>query len=146
MIKLIIVLSLYKIIFDTVIFILLSRYEIPFADLSGEEIVYTIAEKFYQGNSISASDKLLGDFRKGFMGYCSLEAPEMIGKEKEEKEAKLIARKLKTAQTLADKRLEFGIGQQLGEEIVRDENGVEIVRKPKNIVSLDVGKGDYEGW
>ena len=80
------------------------------------------------------------------MGYCSLEAPEMIGKEKEEKEAKLIARKLKTAQTLADKRLEFGIGQQLGEEIVRDENGVEIVRKPKNIVSLDVGKGDYEGW
>ena len=80
------------------------------------------------------------------MGYCSLEAPEMIGKEKEEKEAKLIARKLKTAQTLADKRLEFGIGQQLGEEVVRDENGVEIVRKPKNIVSLDVGKGDYEGW
>lgn len=113
--------------------------------------MYTIAEKFYQGNSISASDKLLGDFRKGFMGYCSLEAPEMIGREKEEKDAKLLARKVKNAQTLADKRIEFGTGQQLpgqsaGEEIIRDENGAEISRKPKSIVSLDVGKGDYEGW
>lgn len=113
--------------------------------------MYTIAEKFYQGNSISASDKLLGDFRKGFMGFCSLEAPEMIGREKEEKEAKILARKLKTAQSIADRRAEFGTGQQLPgqpvtEEIVRDENGVEISRKPKTIVSLDVGKGDYEGW
>lgn len=129
----------------------MCRYEIPFPDLTGEEIVYTIAEKFYQGNSISASDKLLGDFRKGFMGYCSLEAPEMIGREKEEKDAKLLARKVKTAQTLADKRIEFGTGQQLpgqsvSEEIIRDEDGVEISRKPKSIVSLDVGKGDYEGW
>lgn len=117
--------------------------------------MYTIAEKFYQGNSISASDKLLGDFRKGFMGFCSLEAPEMIGREKEEKDAKLLARKLKTAQAIADRRIEFGTGQQLPgqsaglgstDEIIRDENGVEISRKPKNIVSLDVGKGDYEGW
>jgi hypothetical protein len=124
------------------------RYEIPFPDLTGEEIVYTIAEKFYQGNSISASDKLLGDFRKGFMGFCSLEAPEMIGREKEEKDAKMLARKMKTAQTLADKRIEFGSGQQIpgqtvGEELTFDENGD---RKPKNIISLDVGKGDYEGW
>ena len=128
-------------------FFLMTRYEIPFADLTGEEIVYTIAEKFYQGNSISASDKLLGDFRKGFMGFCSLEAPAMIGKEKEEKDAKLLARKIKNAQTLADKRIEFGLGQQIGvEPIIRDENGEEISRKPKSIVSLDVGKGDYEGW
>lgn len=128
-------------------FLYVNRYEIPFADLSGEEIVYTIAEKFYQGNSISASDKLLGDFRKGFMGFCSLEAPAMIGKEKEEKDAKLLARKIKNAQILADKRIEFGIGQQIGvDEIIRDENGDEIIRKPKTIISLDVGKGDYEGW
>lgn len=53
-----------------------SRYELPdFHVMSGEEVVYAVAEKYYKGNSVSAADKLLGDFRKGFMGFGSLEAP-----------------------------------------------------------------------
>eukprot|EP01037_Dinobryon_pediforme_P042414 gene42414-52767_t len=38
------------------------RYGIPFDTLSGEEIVFEVAKKFYKGNSISAADKLLSDF------------------------------------------------------------------------------------
>jgi len=115
-----------------------DRYEIQFDEMTGEEIVYEIAEKFYQGNSVSASDKLLGDFRKGFMGYCSLEAPAAINREKEEKDAKKLAMKIKAAELKAAERLEF----KTGDQIKADAIGL-----PKiGASSLDVGKGDYEGW
>lgn len=52
-----------------------ERYNFKFNDMTGEEIVYQVAESMYQGNSISAADKLLGDFRKGYFGYGSLEFP-----------------------------------------------------------------------
>eukprot|EP01038_Epipyxis_sp_PR26KG_P014669 gene14669-19707_t len=52
---------------------IIERYDMPFDSLSGEEIVYNVAERYYQGNTISAADKLLGDFRKGLLGYGSLE-------------------------------------------------------------------------
>ena len=52
-----------------------ERYNFKFNDMTGEEIVYEVAESMYQGNSISAADKLLGDFRRGYFGYGSLEFP-----------------------------------------------------------------------
>lgn len=52
-----------------------ERYNFKFNDMTGEEIVYQVAESMYQGNSISAADKLLGDFRRGYFGYGSLEYP-----------------------------------------------------------------------
>jgi ribosome biogenesis GTPase A len=50
-----------------------ERYKFSFHDKTGEEIVYQLSESSYHGNLISASDKLLGDFRRGFLGSCSLE-------------------------------------------------------------------------
>ena len=64
--------------------------EEKFLDLTGEDIVYRFANKQYQGNLISAADKLLGDFRKGFLGFSSLEAPpkSYFDMEKQNKENK----------------------------------------------------------
>jgi len=54
---------------------IIERYKFPFNDLSGEDIVHNVATRLYRGNSISASDKILSDFRKGYMGFGSLESP-----------------------------------------------------------------------
>jgi len=52
-----------------------GRYGLPFRSLSGEEIVLQIADKYFHGNPTSAADRLLGDFRRGHYGHCSMEAP-----------------------------------------------------------------------
>jgi ribosome biogenesis GTPase A len=105
-----------------------DRYEIPYSDMTGEQIVYEVAEKFYQGNSISAADKLLGDFRKGLLGHVSLEAP-----------------------VLREKKGKAGSSGSSGEG--GNDSVYEAAASATNgsgkggpVVSLDVGKGDYEGW
>ena len=50
-----------------------KRYKIPFRSLSTEAIFEHIAENLCQDCDISAANKLLGDFRKGLMGYNILE-------------------------------------------------------------------------
>jgi len=52
-----------------------ARYGLPLRSLSGEDIVLQVADKYFHGNATSAADRLLGDFRKGHYGLCSLEAP-----------------------------------------------------------------------
>jgi ribosome biogenesis GTPase A len=52
-----------------------ARYNIEFDKMTGEEIVYELAKMYYQGNSVSSADKLLGDFRKGLLVWGSLECP-----------------------------------------------------------------------
>lgn len=54
---------------------ILARYDFKFDELTGEEVVFEVAQRYYQGNSVSAADKLLGDFRKGLLGFSSLESP-----------------------------------------------------------------------
>lgn len=54
---------------------IMERYKLPFSEMTGDEIVLTIAEKLCQGNAIGGADKLLSDFRGGALGRCSLEAP-----------------------------------------------------------------------
>ena len=53
-----------------------ERYSLDFDSMTGEEILYQVAQKNYKGNMISAADKLLGDFRKNLLGFGSLESPE----------------------------------------------------------------------
>ena len=53
-----------------------ERYNLDFDSMTGEEILYQVAQKKYKGNMISAADKLLGDFRKNLLGFGSLESPE----------------------------------------------------------------------
>lgn len=52
-----------------------ERYKIDFDQMTGEDIVYQLAKIYYHGNTVSAADKLLGDFRKGLLVWGSLEAP-----------------------------------------------------------------------
>ncbi|CAM9867311.1 unnamed protein product [Ectocarpus sp. 12 AP-2014] len=52
-----------------------TRYGIDPRRHSGEEYLHLVAQKMYFGEKNSAADKLLGDFRKGHLGFLSLEAP-----------------------------------------------------------------------
>jgi ribosome biogenesis GTPase A len=109
---------------------IVQRYDMPFNEMTGEEIVYNIAEKFYHGNSISAADKLLGDFRKNLLGFGSLEAPPILVKGKANK-----SRQERQQEELEEIDLDSFHGE---EEIP--------VEKTKPVVNLDVGKGNYDGW
>jgi ribosome biogenesis GTPase A len=106
------------------------RYELPFDEMTGEEIVYTVADKFYHGNQISAADRLLGDFRKNLMGYGSLEATPKKSKtegaeggRKEGESRSLVSEKESSKEEMGEKKVEAGV-----------------------VRGLDVGRGDYEGW
>ena len=115
---------------------LCNRYKLPFSDMTGEEIIHEVAETYYKGNSISASDKILGDFRRGFMGLTSLEAPDMsslykgtslLDNERQEKVEK--AKKEKQDQQPLKTGEEKSTGTGTGD-----------------LFSLDVGRGEYDGW
>ena len=102
---------------------IVSRYDLPnFSDMNGEEIVYEIAERYCQGNSISAADKLLGDFRKNMLGWGSLEYPTIDRSKQTVKEDTNI--------------------------ITKDTTNTNTTKKVNNLDdnNLDVGKGNYEGW
>eukprot|EP00600_Ochromonadales_sp_CCMP1393_P008839 CAMPEP_0174955012 /NCGR_PEP_ID=MMETSP0004_2-20121128/748_1 /TAXON_ID=420556 /ORGANISM="Ochromonas sp., Strain CCMP1393" /LENGTH=380 /DNA_ID=CAMNT_0016202899 /DNA_START=169 /DNA_END=1312 /DNA_ORIENTATION=+ len=100
---------------------IIKRYKMPYDEMNGEEILYEIANKVYRGNTISAADKILGDFRKGLLKYGSLEAPD-LGR----------AGDATTAVEDAPRQPEIGGG-------VASEAS-------KAFQSLDIGKGNYEGW
>ena len=135
---------------------IIERYGLPYSDLTGEQIVYDVAEKFYQGNSISAADKLLGDFRKGFVGYGSLEAPATLvpkagsgdksgtvrrvtGEEEEEEGASVLSEEeLEGLMLSLD---EADLPPLALEEASGDKKGQGLGQG-----TLDVGKGNYEGW
>lgn len=52
---------------------ILERFGIPLDTLTGEETVNRLADAQYGGNALAAADRLLGDFRKGLLGFGSLE-------------------------------------------------------------------------
>ena len=113
--------------------------------------MYDVAQKFYRGNTTAASDKLLGDFRRGFLGYCSLEAPGMAEKiiaDKKEERKKLNAIKsnLKQIQQQEPLRSDYVTKYDIGDKVYKDESGDVIVRKNKKPISLDLFHGNYEGW
>ncbi len=55
--------------------VLRSRYRLDAKPVSGEEYVYNLGNKRYQGNRERAALQLLNDFRKGLMGAIPLEFP-----------------------------------------------------------------------
>jgi hypothetical protein len=181
--------------------IILERYEMPFNEMTGEEIVYAVAEKNYQGNVISSSDRLLGDFRKGMLGLVSLESPPPYlkqtptssskkGKDSTEQQLDSHASRNKDIMTVKRRRQEdAGSGGDAygdeeeddneaegddgdtvgdGEGQAKREGGVSVVGEkkrnlatssssssssssaqpplPKPRSSLDIGRGNYDGW
>lgn len=117
---------------------ILARYDIPFNKMTGEEIVYEIAQKLYLGNSVSAADKILGDFRRGFMGKISLEIPPMLLSSGN-------GRDVRRPPPLQRKHLE----DEEGDEVVEEsevEGDTDSYKKKKLSLDLDIGKGNYDGW
>lgn len=106
-----------------------DRYNIPFDEMNGEEIIYRIAQDTYQGNTISSADKVLGDFRKGFLGYGSLEAPLMDRSHEVRYDRDKIS--------LSSSVVKDGMGG--------GKNSLE-KNTPKEFETLDIGRGNYDGW
>ena len=92
--------------------------------------MYEIAKKMYGGNEISAADKLLGDFRRGFMGLCSLEVPPVIASRRR--------RALTSEDSL--KRAGEKVEGREGEAAITQSKGAD------NADGLDIGRGNYDGW
>ena len=136
--------------------------------MSGDEIVFEVARKLYKGNAISASDRLLSDFRKGFLGYGSLEAPidgqkwplqSDKGDQEEDEEVVVGA----TSRRVGGIHHLFGKQQEQAARSVNDDNDDNEVaavdddddsNNSNSIVDTTsgsplmggVGRGKYEGW
>jgi ribosome biogenesis GTPase A len=54
---------------------LVTRYDLDALDMTGEEFIYNLAEKNYQGDKEKAARQILNDFRKGYLGGLALEFP-----------------------------------------------------------------------
>ena len=108
-----------------------ERYQLNFSAMKGEEIVYQIAEKMYSGNMISAADRLLGDFRRGFLGKVSLEIPPSLIKDS-------------SVDIVHDERSIDKDALFVNKHDYFDESRGEYVFKEKS--NLDIGRGNYEGW
>ena len=102
-----------------------DRYKMPAFDvMTGEEIVDRLALTVYKGNQISAADRLLADFRKGYMGGGSLEAPSSITGSKKSKN-----------------KDDDG---EMKDLVIGKTHELIDMRNVGN--GLDVGKGNYDGW
>jgi ribosome biogenesis GTPase A len=131
-----------------------DRYGIPFRSMSGEEIVHEVAERFYKGNSISAADKLLGDFRRGFLGSSSLEAPiDSPLWTKPSEAARIDAEALAKAERKAEAKAAREASETSNSNSNSNESGSTDGDKDKKKAegmrfgaSLDIGKGNYDGW
>ena len=113
-----------------------NRYKIPnFESYSGEEIIDRIAQTMYRGNTISAADKVLGDFRKGYLGGGSLEAPPS---------PKNVSSKPKST-----KKINGGYEEETSKTftiVESGENGDITGVDLEDIQVSDVGRGNYDGW
>ena len=97
--------------------------------------MYEVAKNMYDGNSISAADKILGDFRKGLLGHCSLEAPPVVLK----RQSRTQDKPTKLAQ---DGSVSSEAGQAAAGAIETSDDG----KSSAGTNGLDIGKGNYDGW
>lgn len=136
--------------------------------------MFEVAKKFYKGNSISAADKLLSDFRKGFLGFGSLECPSeapllpisatdrlSAATIKESKKAELkrenriginheitasIAAAEKELDELEEERIELTSEEGITFEEVEIAEAATPLIKTDTSLSRNIGRGKYEGW
>ncbi|RYH20174.1 ribosome biogenesis GTPase YlqF [archaeon] len=113
-----------------------ERYKIPFRSMTGEEIVYQFAEERYKGNSISAADKLLGDFRKDMLKYASLEAPPL-----DKLQLRANVDVVEVEENFEEDERDLDIEED-------EDRDLESASRKRNAatVNLDIGRGDYNGW
>jgi hypothetical protein len=117
-----------------------ERYKLPFDEMTGDEVVHAVAEDVYKGNSISAADKILGDFRKGLMKYGSLEAAVLSRRPLAQSSSSCNGGKKIDS---ASQQAAGGKGDRVADAgVTRSGKGTRGPSFPK----IDVGKGNYEGW
>jgi hypothetical protein len=127
---------------------ILARYEFAFDQCTGEEIVHKLAEFKYKDNDISAADKLLGDFRKGFMGFSSLESVPLLPSGGIRCNAKNAIRTLKSK----DSKLSVSTSS------LKSTHSIDEIENNKGVLSnlngdiesesipVAIGRGNYDGW
>ena len=96
------------------------RYKVDILRLSGEEAVARIAETQYQDQEINAGQKILADFRKLELGRIALEYPPNLRRRSSDAPAEESTVSTSTAETK--------------------------VSVAPTLPSLDIARGDYEGW
>lgn len=96
------------------------RYKVDILRLSGEEAVARIAETQYQDQEINAGQKILADFRKLELGRIALEYPPNLRRRSSDVPAEDPA-----ASTSATEA---------------------VMPTAPTLPSLDIARGDYEGW
>ena len=114
-----------------------------FDSASGEEVIDRIAQTQYRGNAVSAADKVLGDFRKGYLGGGSLEAPPSISR------SKAIAGGEDTQEGETGHILKYDetLGVDVTKEGTRDGSTGGGGDNSGSLTTIsDVGRGNYDGW
>mmetsp|Transcript_6782 Transcript_6782/g.8917 ORF Transcript_6782/g.8917 Transcript_6782/m.8917 type:complete len:437 (+) Transcript_6782:78-1388(+) len=94
-----------------------ERYRIDIFSHSGESYLYEVAQKHYKGSTQSAGDRILSDFRKGYLGLICLETPPPIEED-------------------------HGIQMTDVSTISKDKN----LQRLSGEGSVSIGRGDFEGW
>lgn len=143
--------------------LLRDRYQLDFHTMTGEEIVFEVAERTYKGNMISAADRLLGDFRRGLMGRVSLEVPAVqrvgggegrdsagdkrhqYGTIDEMEEDEELRREARAEPGTGYRRAAAPAGTDPDPRTPGTETETETVRN-KERPNLDIGRGQYDGW
>ncbi|CAM9584744.1 unnamed protein product [Scytosiphon promiscuus] len=125
-----------------------KRYGLDPRRHSGEEYLHLVAQKMYFGEKNSAADKLLGDFRKGYLGALSLEAPPRANADHNRLPLKPGAERggasgagAGTARDTAGRPMGGGV-RNAGDG---DGSEVEFGAAAKEAREF-VGTGDFEGW
>lgn len=114
-----------------------ERYALPFQTMKGEHIVTHIANKFFNGNTTSAADRLLGDFRKGHLGLCSMEIPPLLNLEKSLHTSSLPRNQIQESGQLADAEKH---------RVASADSELEFDRAGEKHFSFSVGKGKFDGF
>ena len=105
-------------------------------------MLYNLAELRYQGNVLSAADKVLSDFRKNLLTYGSLERPPIIGL------TSLKRMKQNMDSGSIEMESELIHKNHLNSLNLLKTNELSVVSavSDEDIESLDVGRGNYDGW
>jgi ribosome biogenesis GTPase A len=128
-----------------------NRYKLDFSKMTGDEIVYQIAETSCQGNTLSAADKLLSDFRKNMFTYASLEFPVGVSLSSMKPRSRTQMPKESSSSTTEIKREELLPLTATAKKRVLSKAKVmntEFDQKAldEDISALDIGRGNFDGW
>eukprot|EP00602_Paraphysomonas_sp_CaronLab_P008082 CAMPEP_0185036352 /NCGR_PEP_ID=MMETSP1103-20130426/29207_1 /TAXON_ID=36769 /ORGANISM="Paraphysomonas bandaiensis, Strain Caron Lab Isolate" /LENGTH=273 /DNA_ID=CAMNT_0027573863 /DNA_START=368 /DNA_END=1189 /DNA_ORIENTATION=+ len=138
------------------------RYKLPIHELSGEDALSDLADSMFEGNLDLAGEKVLADFRKGYLGPITLELPPDIldrNRKNEEEESRVENEEENFGNEDIDEEQseesetdeqEDGMKNQLEQSRSTIATGNESADRKSNTVKEDFversDKGKFDGW